>query len=100
MKPSMLSFFTHFKVDLEQHRLKPNMAQVNHNILNETTWINIAHTFMGNFCHEAEIDTTPMEHMGHDACAIEGCHKKVSKINRNEQRFPKWNSLLIMCSNF
>ncbi len=79
----MLPFFTHFEVDFGKHRLKPYMAQVNHKVLNETAWINIAHTFMGNFCHQADskIDTTPMEHMGHDACAIVGYHKKVSKFN-------------------
>ena len=25
------------------------MAQINYNVLNETTWIIIVHTFMGNF---------------------------------------------------
>ena len=78
----MLPFLTHFKVKIEQHRLKPYMAQVNHTVLNETTWIYIVHTFMGIFCHkcDSKINTTPMEHMGHDACAIVGYEKKVSKL--------------------
>ena len=98
----MLPYFTHFEVNLDQHRLKPYMAQVNHNVLNETTWINIVHTFMRIFCHEGDskINTTSMEHMGHAACLIVGYHKKVSLINPNEQHFPKWKTLLIMFSNF
>ena len=45
----MLLFLTHFEVNLEQQKLKPDMAQINYNVLNETTWINIVRTFMGNF---------------------------------------------------
>ncbi len=41
--------FTPFEVDVDKHTLKPYMAPVNHNVLNETTRINIAHTFMGIF---------------------------------------------------
>ncbi len=47
IKPVMLPFFTPFKVEVDKHTLKPYMAPVNRNILNETTWINIVHTFMG-----------------------------------------------------
>jgi hypothetical protein len=58
------------------------MAPVNHNILNETTWINIVHTFMANFCNESnsKINTTPMEDTGHGACVIVGYHNKVNVL--------------------
>ena len=76
----MLPFFTPFIVNTENHTLMPYMAPVNHNVLNEQTWVNIVHTFMGNFCHETneQNDTVPMEYMGHDACVIVGYHKNVS----------------------
>jgi hypothetical protein len=97
----MLPFFTPFEVDVEKHTLKPYMAPVNHNVLNETTWINIVHTFMGFFCHESDskINTTLMEDMGHDACVIVGYHNKVSVFILNVQYFPKWKTLLAMWLN-
>jgi hypothetical protein len=75
----MLPFFT-FVVDNDKHTLKPYMAPVNHNVLNETMWLNIVHTFLGNFCQgtDDQNDTTPMEDMGHDACVVVGYHKNVS----------------------
>jgi hypothetical protein len=97
----MLPFFTPFEVDVDKHTLKPYMAPVNHNILNETTWINIVHTFMGNFCYESDskINTMQMEDMGHDACVIVGYHNKVSVFILNMQYFPKWKTLLAMWHN-
>ncbi len=58
----------------------PYMAPVSHNVLNEQTWVNIVHTFIGNFCHETneQNDNVPMEAMGHDACVVIGYHKNVS----------------------
>ncbi len=102
IKPSMLLFLTHFEVNLEQHKHKPYMAKINYNVLNETTWINIVPTFMGDFCHngDSKINTMPMEHMVHYACLIVGYHNKISLINPNEQRFPKWKTLFIMFSTF
>ncbi len=78
IKPVMLPFCTPFVVDNDKHTLKPYMAPVNHNVLNETTWLNIVHTFLGNFRHETDnnMNTTPMEDMGHDACVVVGYHKK------------------------
>ena len=74
----MLPFFTPFKVDIDKHTIKPYMAPVNQNILNEMTWIDIVHTFMGNFCHKSDskINTTPIEDMVHDACVIVDYHNK------------------------
>ena len=62
----MLTFFTPFVVDIEKHSLKPYMAPVNHNVLNETMWVNIVHTFLGKFGQETDNhnDTMPMEDMG------------------------------------
>jgi hypothetical protein len=45
----MLPFFTPFVVDIDKHALKPYMAPVNHNVLNETMWVNIVQTLLGNF---------------------------------------------------
>jgi hypothetical protein len=85
----MLPFFTLFEVDTDKHTLKPYMAPVNHNGLNEMTWINVVHTFMGNFCNESDskINTTQMEDMRHDACVIVGYHNKVSVFILNMQYF-------------
>ncbi len=78
----MLPFFTPFVVNTDNHTLKPYMAPVNHNVLNEKTWVNIVHTFMGNFCLETneQNDTAPMEDVGHDACVVVGYHKKCECI--------------------
>ncbi len=85
----MLPFFTPFVVNTENHSLKPYMAPVNHNVLNEKMWVNIVHTFMENFCQETndQNDTAPMEDMGHDACVIVGYHKNVSV-------FTPWNTII------
>jgi hypothetical protein len=76
----MLPFFTPIVADTEKHSLKPYMAPVNHNILNEKTWVKIVHTLMGNFCQETndQNDTAPMEDKGRDACVVVGYHKNVS----------------------
>ncbi len=98
IKPVMLPFFTPFKVDVNKHTLKPYVAPVNHNVLNETTWINSGHTFIEIFCNESDskINTMPMEDMGHDACVTVGYHNKVSIFILNMQYFPKWETLLAM----
>ncbi len=101
IKPVMLPFFTPFEVDIDKHTLKPYMASVNHNVINETTWLKIVHTFMENFCHKSDSknNTTPMEDMGNDACVIVGYHNNVSVFILNVQYFPKWKTLLAMCHN-
>jgi hypothetical protein len=97
----MLPFFTSFKVDVDKHTLKSYMASVNHNVINEITWLNIVHTLMGNFCHESDSknDTTPMEDMGNDAYVIVGYHNKVGVFMLNTQYFPIWKTLLAMLHN-
>jgi len=46
------------------------MAPVNHNVIDETTWIRIVHTFYGNFCQDSDDkdDMNALESMGNDAC--------------------------------
>jgi hypothetical protein len=54
----MLPFFTAFEVDKEKHTLKPYMAPVNHNHINEITWLKIVHTLLGNFVKKVMIEPT------------------------------------------
>jgi hypothetical protein len=87
IKPVMIPFFTAFEVDKEKHTLKPYMAPVNHNIINETTWLKIVHTLMGNFCQDSD-DTkgvVAMEDMGNDACVLVGCHETVRNCLEGEK---------------
>ena len=66
IKPAMLPFFTAFEVNEEKRTLKPYMAPVNHNHLNETTMLKIVHTLMGNFCRQNDgiNDTIALEDIG------------------------------------
>ncbi len=91
IKPVMLPFFTAFEVNDEKHTLKLYMAPVNHNHLNEITWLKIVHTLMGNFCQDSDDknDTMPMEDMGRNACVMLGCHERVSNLVANLRVFPK-----------
>jgi hypothetical protein len=101
IKPVMLPFFRPFEIDTEKHTLKPYIAPVNHTVLNETTWINIFHTFMRFLCNKSnsKINTMPMEDMGHDACVIVGYHNKVAVFILNVHFYPKWKTLLAMWHN-
>jgi hypothetical protein len=97
----MLPFFTPFKVDIDKHTLKPYRGTVNHNLMNETTWLNIVHTFMGFFCHgsDSKNKTMPNEDMGNDACVVVDYHNDVSVFILNVQYFPKWKTLIAMWHN-
>ena len=94
IKPVMLPFFTLLEVDKEKKILKPYMAPVNHNVIDETTWIRIVHTFYGNFCQDSDDkdDMNALESMGNDACVIVGYHEKASEFTTNERHFPDWNN--------
>ena len=85
----MLPLFTAFEVDNKKHTLKPYMSPVNHNHLNEITWLKIVHTCMGNSCQESDDknETMPMEDMGRCACVMLDCHKQVSNLTANLQLF-------------
>ena len=69
--------------------LRPYVAPVNHNVLNNEKAINIAHTILGNFCHGDETKNSQMETMGMDACMMIGYHNKVSKIVANQSFYSK-----------
>ncbi len=101
IKPVMLPFFTPLVSNTDNHTLKPYMAPVNHNILNEKTWVNIVHTFMGNFCLETneQNDTAPIEDMGHDACVVAGYPKNVSVFTQFYTNFQKWTTMLKIITN-
>jgi hypothetical protein len=96
IKPVMLPFFTFFEVDKERHTLKPYMAPVNHNIINETTWLKIVHTLMGNFCQDSDDTkgTVAMEDMGNDACVLVGCHENISNVS-NRNMFERRSNFLL-----
>ena len=61
----------------ENNKLCPFVAPVNHNFLNESKTLSIAHTMMGNFCHGDKKKESQMENMGTDACVIVGFDNKV-----------------------
>ena len=70
------------------------MAPVNHNVIDETTWIRIVHTFYGNFCQDSDDkdNMNALESMGNDAYVIVGYHEKASEFTTNERHFPDWNN--------
>ncbi len=77
IKPAMLPFITAFDVNNDKQTLKPYMAPVNHNHLQETMMLKIVHTLLGNFCQNSDgtNDTAALEDMGQDACVMIGYHE-------------------------
>ena len=73
----------------KKYILRPYVAPVNHNVLNNEKVINIAHTIMGNFCHGDETKNSQMETMGMDACMMIGYHDKVSQTVANRSYYSK-----------
>jgi hypothetical protein len=65
----------------ENNKLRPFVALVNHNFLNESKTLSIAHTMMGNFCHGDKKKESQMENMGTDACVIVGFNNKVRLLS-------------------
>ncbi len=61
----------------ENNELRPFVTPVNHNFLNESKTLSIAHKMMGNFCHGDEKKKSQMENMGADSCVIVGFDNKV-----------------------
>jgi len=86
IRPVMLPFFTSFEVNKDKRTLKPFMAPVNHNIIDETTWLKIVHTLMGNFCQDDDDvkGMVAMEDMGNDACVLVGYHQNVRNRLKGE----------------
>ncbi len=65
----------------ENNKLRPFMALVNHNFLNESKALSIAHMMMGNFCHGDKKKESQMENMGTDVCVIVGFDNKVRLLS-------------------
>ncbi len=65
----------------ENNELHPFVAPVNHNFLNESKTLSIAHTVMGNFCHGDKKKESQMENMGTDACVIVYFDNKVRLLS-------------------
>jgi hypothetical protein len=57
--------------------MRPLIAPVNHNTLDNSKTLNIVHTLMGNFCHGRKDKISHMEDMGNDATMLIGYHDKV-----------------------
>jgi hypothetical protein len=91
INPTVMPFLTATTVHRGKKKniLRPYVAPVNHNVLNNEKAINIAHTILGNFCHGDETKNSQMETMGMDACVIIGYHNKVSKIVANQSFYSK-----------
>jgi len=75
--------------DKKKNILRPYVAPVNHNVLNNEKAINIAHTILGNFYHGDETKNSQMETMGMDAYMMIGYHDKVSKTLANQSYYSK-----------
>jgi len=91
INPTVIPFLTATTVHLGKkiNILRPYVAPVNHNVLNNEMAINIAHTILGNFCHGDETKNSQMETMGMDACMMIGYHNKVSKTVANQSYYSK-----------
>ncbi len=91
INPTVMPFLTATTVHRgkKKNLLRPFVAPVNHNVLNNEKAINIAHTILGNFCHGDETKDSQMETMGKDASMMIGYHNKVSKIAANQSFYSK-----------
>jgi len=89
INPTVMPFLTATTVHRGKKKniLRPFVAPVNHNVLNNEKAINIAHTILGNYCHGDETKNSQMQTMGMDACMMIGYHNKVSKIVATNQSF-------------
>jgi len=91
INPTVIPFLTATTVHFGKKKniSRPYVAPVNHNVLNNEKAINIAHTFLGNFCHGDETKNSQMETMGMDACMMIGYHNKVNKTVANQSYYSK-----------
>jgi hypothetical protein len=74
--PCIIPFLMNILVNYENN-LHLYDAPVNHNSLNESKALNIAHTMLGNFCHSDEDKESHIEHMGANACVVVGFNNMV-----------------------
>ena len=91
INPTVMPFLTATTVHRgkKKNLLRPFVAPVNHNVLNNEKAINIAHTILGNFFHGDETKDSQLETMGKDASMMIGYHNKVSKIAANQSFYSK-----------
>ena len=92
INPTVMTFLTVTTVHRGKKKkniLRPYVAPVNHNVLNNEKAINIAHTILGDFCHGDETKNSQMETMGMDAYMMIGYHDKVSKTVANQSYYSK-----------
>jgi hypothetical protein len=61
----------------DNKNLHPYVVLVNHNVLNESKAMQIAHTIMGNFCHGRDNKNAQLDQMGNDTCVLVGVNNKV-----------------------
>ncbi len=85
--PSIIPFLTNMIVT-DKKNPDPHIAPVNHNVLNETKALNIAHTMLGNFCHGDKDKELHMEDMGNNASVVVGFNNMV-RIQQHLFRFHK-----------
>ena len=57
--------------------LHPYVMPVNHNVLNESKALKIAHTIMGKFCLDGDTKNAQLNEMGNDTCVLVGVNNKV-----------------------
>jgi hypothetical protein len=94
----MVPFLTAMELSHGKTTLKPYIAPVNHNEVNESKTLQIIHTSMGNFCHGDKNEESQPEDMGNDACIMFAYHAKGSHIFL-QQNILNWNSVYHIMTN-
>ena len=74
--PSVIPFIAYMTV-AKNKNLHPNVKPVNHNVLNESKALKIAHTIMGKFCLDGDTKNAQLNEMGNDTCVLVGVNNKV-----------------------
>jgi hypothetical protein len=92
LHPSMVPFLTALELSHEKTTLKPYVAPVNHNKVNESKTLQIIHMLVGNFCHGDKNKESQPEDVGNGACIMFACHAKVSHIFL-QQNILNWYSV-------
>ncbi len=71
--PSIIPFLTPIEVHKKQTSLQVTIAPVNHNRLNQSKAIQIAHNILGNAYKDKNDPTLANQDFGNDACILVGC---------------------------
>ncbi len=67
--------------DVDDIKLQPFIAPVNHNTLTLAKALNIVHILMGNFCHSDKEKISQQKDMGNNVCVLMGYRDKVCFFN-------------------